>query len=356
MIKVHKEAGGKIDNGKAKYFKRNVKLKLPYDIEQVKQMFNNEDVYITPYTYFSDDINNSLLYAPFYLDLDLEVSKQDEYNQVRTDALMVLSILMNEFKIPLEYIKIYYSGNKGFHFIINPIVFGIRPSKTLNEDFKLVARRIKSYTFNKTIDTVIYDKRRLVRVPNTINSKSGLYKVRISKEILETYTYEQLREYAKEPKPDPNLNGCTTIKHAKDMFDEYRNKQYEEDTSKYKKATNNKKKKAINSNSDILPCVAYILENGAEIGARNNTMIALSSALFQSGGTLEEVTDIILEWNKTKNDNSKNPISDREVIVTVNSAYQRFQSGMIYGCSAFRELDYCLGNLCSLYNNRYKGR
>lgn len=344
-MELFKEAGGAFKKNNNKAFTRNIFIKQN-EINDIIKRFNYTDVYTTPYHYNNRIRSNSLLYAPFYLDLDLDVSKQEDYNKVRIDAISVLSILMNDFKIPLKYIKIYFSGNKGFHFIINPVVLGILPSKTLNEDFKLLAKRIKTFTLNKTIDTVIYDSVRLVRLPNTINSKSGLYKVRITKRILEQFTYEQMKIYASKPRFDPEFPISHIIPDARRKYLEYIREQKDLEEQAYNKSINSKNKKQYNN---ILPCIAYILENGATRGNRNNTTVAIASSLFQSGGTYDEVLEVLIEWNRTKNDQSKDRVTDIEITRTVQSAYKRHNNGMFYGCSAIKDLGFCLGQLCKLY-------
>ena len=95
------------------------------------------------------------------------------------------------------------------------------------------------------------------------------------------------------------------------------------------------------SNRKPLPCVEYLLQNGAEEGQRNNCTIALASSLFQIGHSREEVIEILDTWNQTKNEV---PISDRELYTTINSAYNNSRNGIYYGCSAFRELGVCVKN------------
>lgn len=340
----YREAGGMYVNGQTKMFGRKIFID-PCDTEPVKKRFNYEDVYATPYVYYKKKQEESLLYAGFYIDLDLKVSKQDDYIKVRNDALTVISIFMNDFKIPKHYIDIYFSGNKGFHIMINPVVLGITPKKTLNEDFKLLARRIKSYTLNKTIDTVVYDRVRLLRLPNTVNSKSGLYKVRITKEMLEKYTYEEMKLYASKPRPNPKHIKLKLIQEAKNKYNELIAAQRADDEAILNKGKSNRKVKKLDG---ILPCVAYILETGAEKGQRNNTAVALASSLFQSGGSLEEVTDVILNWNDEKLEQG-NQLSEHELRLTVLSAHRQFENERVYGCNRMREMGYCLGQLCKLY-------
>ena len=94
----------------------------------------------------------------------------------------------------------------------------------------------------------------------------------------------------------------------------------------------------------LLPCVEYILQNGATNGQRNNTTVALANSLFQIGESLEDVRETITEWNMTKNEE---PLPQSEINATVFSAYQNSRNNMFYGCSAFKDLDVCVKG-CSI--------
>lgn len=335
----YREAGGMYVKGKTKAFTRNIYIK-PFEYDDIRKKFNNKDVYVTPYIYNKRPQQESLLYGSFYIDLDLKVSKLEDYEKVKLDTLMVLSIFTTDFKIPLKDIEIYFSGNKGFHIVIHPITLGIVPKKDLNYDFKLLAKRIKSFTLNKTIDTVVYDNVRLMRVNNTINSKSGLYKVRVTRKMIETFTYAQMKLYASKPRFDIKRTNVKSNYEAHKKYLEYIKAQSEED-----KQVLERPKKKLKKMDGLLPCLAYMLENPPEKGCRNNTTIILASALFQCGGTINEVTDILLEWN----DKNPNKISQHEIRNTVHSAYRQFKNDRGYGCKSVKELGQCLGPLCKLY-------
>ena len=192
----------------------------------------------------------------------------------------------------------------------------------------------KASTFTKCIDTGIYDYRRLFRVPNTINTKTGLYKVPIMFKDLINMSYEDLLEYASRPHTfmkKPKIYN----KKVHDAFYELLHRLSERE----KRTVNTSIARQYVSNKKLLPCVEYLLQNGADEGQRNNCTIALASALFQIGHSKEEVTEILEVWNKTKNDI---PISDKELYTTINSAYNNSRNDMYYGCSAFRDLGLCV--------------
>lgn len=100
--------------------------------------------------------------------------------------------LIEQWKIPYESIGLFFSGT-GFHFSI-PNIFNFKPSNYLPE---IVKNTLCKY-FPEADD--IYDSGRIIRLVNTINLKSGLYKTQLSEEDL----YEGM-DYILEKAKEPNI-------------------------------------------------------------------------------------------------------------------------------------------------------
>lgn len=72
----------------------------------------------------------------------------------------------------IEDINIYFSGNKGFHVFIKQ---NFDPSIDLPDIIKKYCFALaKKYS---TFDRAVYDKTRIIRIPNSKHRKSGLYKI-----------------------------------------------------------------------------------------------------------------------------------------------------------------------------------
>ena len=323
------EVGGVINDN----FTRNrycLKSKMNEHLEQF-----TGDKYMTIYTYESKDINTCNFIAPLYLDFDMD-DLENNYDKLIRDLKIIVYRLKTELHLQDKDIEIYFSGAKGFHILVDHKIFGFEPSRVLNKQLKTIALYYKASTFTKCIDTAIYDYRRLFRVPNTVNTKTGLYKVPVSFNKLVAMSYEELLEYASQPrkvmKKPVQFN-----KKAHDAFYELVDKLAERE----KRTVNTALAREYVQSKKLLPCVEYLLQNGAEQGQRNNSTIALANALFQIGQSKEEVTEILMDWNENKNEA---PMSERELITTINSAYNNIQNNVCYGCSAFRELGVCVKN------------
>lgn len=328
------------------FFKRNQYIvkdeKYEKKVKEFLKEYKNTDVYRTVFTYESDDIENCLIYGPLYFDLDHEIESPEDFKYTVRDALMLISYLKNNFGIPEEMLQIYFSGSKGFHILIDPVILGITPSKDLDQQFKVIAKKANEHTLYKTIDMRIYERKRLFRFVNSVNSKSGLYKVPIKAEDLRGMTLEKIQEYASEPKEVE----FETPRYIKKAQQEYNNILIANERQKAKKKNKSYKSILPDSKKELLPCVDLALEQGVGEGRRNNTSVALASSLFQSGYTQQEAIELLLAWNE-KNEPA---LPEGEIYSTVNSAYKLALSGRGFGCAFFKENDMCIGESCKLFN------
>lgn len=322
------ELGGKI-NG---VFKRNILIESSKK-EETLNKYDFTDTYSTIYSYDNKNQDLANVIAPLYIDLDINDLEKD-YDKLRKDVLLLIRKLKTVFHLQDDNIQIFFSGSKGYHLIIPYQVFGIQPSRDLNDKYKLIATELKSYTITKSIDTRIYDSKRLFREPNTINTKTGLYKVYMTLDQVRNYTYEELIQRASSKQDIGEVNIEYNIKS-----DEAFNRMINELKERQKKIINHKVARQMLQNKELLPCVKYILQNGAQKGGRNNTAMALASALFQRNEDKEYVEEIMDTWNKTKLDE---PLPERELELTVRSAYNNVNDGRRYGCGAFIDMGICV--------------
>lgn len=337
------EMGGMYIIGGEKHFGRKVYVQ-PNRIAEIRKKFNNTDVYSTLFTYDNSNQEESNLFGPLYLDLDMKFDNEEEYKKLKFDLNLIITSLWEDYKIPKEYINLYFSGNKGFHIIISPTVFNIKADKKLNMYYKAIAEDLNKSTINKIIDTRIYDCKRLIRLPNSINAKSGLYKVPITYKDAITFTFEEMKEYASE-KRNLKLNIGKYVKQAEEKLNNFK----QEIEAIDKKRREKRKMNVDISEVKLSPCISNILINGAMEGQRNNTAVILASSLFQAGVCYEQTEQILIEWNDATNVPSLN---SNELIATIKSAHQMYLKDKFYGCSAINDMGLCLESECNIYNKR----
>ncbi len=292
---------------------------------------NRYSVFSSAYRYNTTDIAKSDLYGDLYLDFD----DINDFAHVRADALTALSYLKIVYHIEENQVQIYFSGNKGIHIIVPAKILGIEPMPLLNGVFKTIALSIKSFTPNKTIDTQIYDNKRLFRIPNTIHEKSKLYKIPITSDELRNLTEEDIKTMAQQPREMHFSTLFTTNNIAQKQFQRAVEEYYILD----KEA---KKDKRFKSKYNFTPpCIQYILENGAPEGQRNITIACLTGFCKNSGKSLNETIDFISDWN----DKNVKPTGAQEMKKTIKSI---FMGEKIYGCSTLKTISVCDESRCKL--------
>ena len=334
------EMGGMYNIKGQKIFGRKIFVD-PDSIAEVRKKFNNTDVYATILSYNKEVQNDSDLYGPMYLDLDLNIETESDYKILKSDLCKIVSYLDLHYGIPSHYIKFYFTGKKGFHLIIAPEIFDIMPDNNLNVYYKEIAKELNRATTTQLIDTKIYDKKRLLRLPNSINSKTGLYKVPVTYEQIIDMSFAEMKAYATSAKPVIKVEtsrcekAINRLNEIKDIIT--KPKQIEKD-----------KNIKVRPIEDINPpsCIYNILDNGAQEGNRNNTTIILASSFFQSGASYQETLDLVTQWNELKNEPS---LPEAEIVTTVASAYQQVKSGKRYGCNSIKECGLCVGGDCRLF-------
>lgn len=316
------------------FFTRNIFVDTE-EVESKRREFNNKDFYCSIYSY-KESVDKGPLKAPFYLDIDNHEAliNENAFKEVKRDTILAINTLQSVYGVPIEYMQIYFSGSKGFHVIVPQDIFDIEEDERLNDIYYLIATEIKKHTLFGNID-LKYDRRRLFRVPNSINNKSGLYKIPLSYEELITSTMNSMTDLASNMREIENNITPKIIHKAKEKFEELRDIVYKpRDKKKYSLNTRFKK---------MLPCTLNVLDDGCGRGNRNNVTVAVSSALLQNGISFDEVEDRILTWNEEKNDP---PLPEREVRRAVLSAYQGLQRGMRFGCTKMKEYGYCVPGKC----------
>ena len=331
------EFGGKLPNG---YFRRNqfheCGQKFDSAFEKFRKENLNKDIYICAYKYEPDesgvaDIKTAPLMGDIYFDFDIDKITPDSYSKLKASVLALTGYFYKTMEISNSDIRIYFSGSKGFHVIIPAEIFSIKPDINLNKQIEKFVKFCASKSGAECIDFGIYDRRRLFRVPGSINSKSGLYKVPVTAEQLALFSCDDLLEWAKKDHPVPDT-WKTPEKNSKAVSEWEKIQAYEEPKKEHKA-------KHSDRSFPLLPCAQAILNSGVSSGQRNIAGVALASSLLQSNNVKkEEILDLMDEWNERINP----PIDISEVRAIYLSALKMNDAGMFYGCSSFKRLGFCV--------------
>lgn len=321
------------------YFKRE-----QFQITETKKVaaffkgFSNKDIYLSCYRYVSLPNNKKLLMGAFYLDFDCNI--ESDFAELKESFLNTIQAIEKLYDLNQQHYEIYFSGAKGFHLIIPSFNIGFTADQDLNVFYKYIASFFKKNA--PFIDTKIYDDRRVFRVANSINSKTSLYKVCLTKDNLLTFNYENLKEYAKTPHDITGASYITT-----DQF--YQNQtitssvidsmKKEEQALLNSQKRNLKTFKSLSEDYDCLfPCIDQMLKTVHSEGSRNKILVIIASHFAQKKIDSEDAYDFLANWNLDYNDP---PLDEREIRITIKSAYHLHESGRQYGCKAILDTGFC---------------
>lgn len=166
------------------------------DVVNFAEANNNTNVYTTVYSFtkYDDpatDGNNGIIDTiPFDFDsTNLQASKND--------AMKLVSWCDRHEVTP----RITFSGGKGFHVFIDINTIRLINSKRTLVQFS--SELSAAAEFTTTVDGIIFgDTNRLIRIPNTRHSKSGLYCIPLTADELLTLSLDDILKLAKSPRYD----------------------------------------------------------------------------------------------------------------------------------------------------------
>ena len=275
-------------------------LRLPDDpVEWYRTAFRFDQAYRA---YFLNN-NKSVrgyrgrCYADFiFIDIDapdLSVSHMTVRNFLR--------YIEQKYDVPPDAISVYFSGCKGFHVEIPiTILGGIKPSEDLPRRFKNFVLSLGDWNF----DDRIYDINRLWRITNSINSKTGLYKIRLTTtEIFDLSIYE-IKVKAQKPVP------LDTFVDSDDWFPLPGLVDLWNDSVSLRMSW-----AAAFRNAELKDLT--FLREGVNKGERNNTLFIHAKRLRALGYKQSKAETLLLDWNQKNTP----PAEDGEVLGTINSVY-----------------------------------
>ncbi len=308
------EMGGSTDQ----YFKRHLWVHKS-DISQIRSMFNNTDVYKTVCS-FQDKTYESKFSCPLFFDID----SSEDLSAAHRDTKTLINILTNVFYIPTQAIRIRFSGNKGFHLLAYTSL-EIQQNFNCMIIWQELAKYIKN-SFVTSIDLSSYQKNRLFRLNNSINGKSGLYKIPLTFEDMFDREIGEIRELAQEKRiiDEPTLNkkylGMATIRltsFAKEVYKKLGNKTYQKP-----------------------PCIANI-EKGVKEGERNNSAFTLAIYYKNKGFPIYKIKELI---------RNKIQLGSPKELDMIISSVQKGEYSL--GCSSVNLLPFCDKENCEIHRKR----
>lgn len=287
------------------------------------------------------------LWAP-YLPIDLD---HPELAPALESARLLSHFFLDGWRIDPNGVQIYFSGAKGFHFMLDTRLFGkMVPSRNWPMVFDALRRHIAQQLperLREVVDLSIKDRMRLWRLPNTIHEKSQLYKTLLTPADLEKLNADEIRALAKKPRPLTVTDETGLLSRVEVEENRAASELLRRIQRQFKKLTRQPFDYKFSRPADLthieFPCAGAqaIWQRHIEPGHRNNCAIRLASELRLLGLSAEECAKKLFEWN----DKNHIELASDELASVVHSAYQhRFPYR--YSCR-----DAVLRRYCSLAND-----
>ena len=406
-VDVHWESNGK----RAQKWRR---LKIE-DVGAFQQENSNFNVFAT-IQQFKNPVHTSpeLAYMPFYFDLDSNLSFQDlldrnlinfedpdmpalsaeelqniknyremqidipglkplekkmktvvwhgNLNNSRADAMKIIEFFKVELALPDDDVRVFFSGKKGFHILVNPVALGIKPSTELNHVFKYMALFLREKLQLNTLDyKSIYSSRRMLRLPNSLHQGSRLFKIELTHTELEM-PIQELKELASHPRDMEKDHQPQESEIAREWFENMTRSYAASERAKNTKIE--VKDEILASMQDYAVCVQDILDNGIKkSGDRNAATMALASYFKDIATPMEQTEQILVEWAmKIPDDmtsaegNTRKPSTITAIRTIYNSDTYHFGCPFIRSLHGERQgMKYdpvpCAGRICPLHDD-----
>lgn len=287
---------------------------LVYKLSEIKQpeYEDKTDCYISMFRYPQEfkshvDITKSVsgyggligldyIYVDFDCLENIEQAKQDLQNFIQYGLGIFLQF--EDF----EKLRISFSGAKGFTLAIPKTFIGnIEPCSNMNLKVKAFVKNLSELVRDETsiilytIDFQIYDKVRVIRLNNTINSKSGLYKIPLLHSELINFTLDEIKEIAKQKRYVKYDNNILANEQLKEIFEQ------EPETEPSKEI-----------NCDEIPNDLF---KPVSEGNRNNQAFEIASRLRFHNNPTSYIRSALNMWNNTLSI----PLPEKEIETIINS-------------------------------------
>ena len=212
--------------------------------------------------------------------IDLDTKDGILFDDVFKEARNLVQYLTGFHEIPLDYLRVFFSGSKGFHLHM-PDLFGFAPSIDLPE--RLHATLEHEFSFCKSMDLSMIRTNGLIRVPYSRHQITGLYKQPLPWELFFSGKAEDVLSYSVEPiflkwyLPDEIETSLSKLKMAPVITARVNSISHIEVT-------------------DRVTCMQKLYNRGAINGRGHDDSLRLASWLRRSGLPQDAALAVLKDW------------------------------------------------------------
>jgi replicative DNA helicase len=289
-----------------------------------------------------------------FLWLDVDSKDRDgnpDPTEAHFGAIRLLMALISYAGVDEEDVRIYFSGAKGFHIGVPAVTFGVEPSTLLPKAFKTLARRLAEQA-GVSIDGAVYDTTRLWRLQNTVNGKTGLFKIPLTAAELTGLDIDAIRGMAASAR-DGFEKAQQRPNSANDLLASF----YQQALKRAEEGGRDRLElPVIQANAPTewpkhdKICVARLLQGVTH--ERNNAALRIAVHLRQKGLPIDVAEATMQAWNLRNRTpaGDPSPLETFEVTETLRKAYEH---GYDFGCND-PVLDAYCHQSCFIYPQKVK--
>jgi len=247
-----------------------------------------------------------------YVPIDID---SDNLAKAKKTTLTIINQLKYAFDVDIDCVRIFFSGSKGFHLELPYSLFGIEPCTNLPYRLKKTMQKL-----GFDVDMSMYQHNRLWRLPNTINSKTNLYKIQLKYRDLDK-SIDDIKSMAEKPSDvfDTYDEYCDTNDTLHSI---YKNTEY---TKEYFTKTTSPK-------PTLPPSTKVPLPQGVPRDIRNKYLLKYGLQWRSQGIPLERALELALRWNNS----CKPPEAKYKVKATIKHLYDNPKEMKPKGATAMK--------------------
>lgn len=302
-------------------------------------------------------------YCPLYFDFD---APPGEVATAQRETRILVDWLKDSLDLDDPQIRIWFSGQKGFHVLVSPTAFGVVPMEDLTYVYKSLAEHVAQALNLTTLDLSVYSRRRVLRVENTVHRKTNLYKRELDHDEI-TLDIDAIKGLAAAPRRKPVVEPeefeGDSVKRAVEFLDIFQR----EYAARREAAQAQKNQIVLLDTSGGDPvCVQDIMGGGLKkAGDRNKATLALAGYYKDTGQNVEVAIEHLTRWALNQKPGMRHP-DDAHVRANTKSVITAVYGGgetYSFGCRFIRSLhgpktsaDYervaCAGESCAFIHGK----
>lgn len=307
-----------------------------YQMPKYRERYGNVDICVTMQRFANAmPLIDESAVMPLVFDLDCERNVKVALE----DTKKLIEYFTLGWDIHSDSLQVFFPGCKGFGLQIPETILGIKPSNKLHTVNKHIARKLKTSLGLETLDLNIYKSRGLIRLPDSLHSGSGLYKVELYVQELDK-DVKWIQKLAKKPRGN--------LSHDPLGLNEVAAEEYSKWATEILHTFPKKKLRFT------YPCLESLYYEGLrEYDIRHLATLALAIYLKRDLSLSQHRTlKILLDWSKRNFNFSKETRFEdveRDVRTQIAKVYQvDYRSGCRDGTVALVLQKYCDKSKCHI--------